>query len=149
MFEHYRQVQESRRLLGGVGELERDRTQDILKRHLTAAPATVFDVGGAAGIHALWLARQGYTVHLFDPVPHHVEQALTASREQAEHPIASCSVADARDIDRPDGSADAVLLLGPLYHLIHRADRLKALKEARRVLKPGGAVFVATISRFA
>jgi ubiquinone/menaquinone biosynthesis C-methylase UbiE len=149
MFEHYRRVQESRRLLDGVGELERDRTQDILKRHLTGAPATVYDIGGAAGVHALWLARHGYTVHLFDPVPHHVEQALTASREQTEHPIASCSVADARDIARPDGSADAVLLLGPLYHLIHREDRLKALKEAHRVLKPGGAVFVATISRFA
>jgi ubiquinone/menaquinone biosynthesis C-methylase UbiE len=149
MFEHYRQVQESKRLLDGVGELERDRTQDILKRHLTGAPATVFDIGGAAGVHALWLARHGYTVHLFDPVRHHVEQALTASRDQAEHPIASCSVADARDIDRPDKSADAVLFLGPLYHLIHREDRLKALKEAHRLLKPGGRVFVATISRFA
>ena len=149
MFEHYRRVQEAKRLLDGVGELERDRTQDILKRHLTGAPATVYDIGGAAGVHALWLARHGYTVHLFDPVPQHVEQALTASREQAERPIASCSVADARDIDRPDGSADAVLLLGPLYHLIHREDRLKALKEAHRVLKPGGRVFVATISRFA
>jgi ubiquinone/menaquinone biosynthesis C-methylase UbiE len=149
MFEHYRQVKESTRLLDGVGELERDRTQDILKRHLIGAPATVFDIGGAAGVHALWLARCGYTVHLFDPVRHHVEQALTASRDQAEHPIASCSVADARDIDRPDNSADAVLLLGPLYHLIHREDRLKALKEAHRLLKPGGRVFVATISRFA
>jgi len=149
MFEHYRRVQESKRLLDGVGELERDRTQDILKRHLTGAPATVYDIGGAAGVHALWLARHGYTVHLFDPVLAHVEQALTASREQAEHPIASCLVADARDIGRPDGSADAVLLLGPLYHLIHREDRLKALKEAHRVLKPGGRIFAATISRFA
>jgi len=38
MFEHYRQVQESKRLLDGIGELERDRTQDILKRHLTQRP---------------------------------------------------------------------------------------------------------------
>lgn len=149
MFEHYRQVQESKRLWKGVGELERVRTQDILKRHLTAAPATVYDIGGAAGVHALWLARQGYTVHLFDPVQHHVEQALAASCDQAEHPLASCSVGDARDIDRPDNSADAVLLLGPLYHLIHREDRLKALKEAHRLLKPGGRIFAATISRFA
>jgi ubiquinone/menaquinone biosynthesis C-methylase UbiE len=149
MFEHYRQVQESKRLLDGVGELERDRTQDILKRHLTGPPATVFDIGGAAGVHALWLARHGYTVHLFDPVRHHVEQALTASRDQPEHPIASCSVADARDIDQPDSSADAVLLLGPLYHLIDREDRLKALKEAHRLLKSGGKIFAATVSRFA
>jgi SAM-dependent methyltransferase len=58
-------------------------------------------------------------------------------------------VGDARRIDRPDGSADAVLLLGPLYHLTNRQDRLKALKEAHRLLKPGGQIFAATISRFA
>jgi SAM-dependent methyltransferase len=149
MFEHYRQVQESKRLLGSVGELERDRTQDILNRYLAGPPATIFDIGGAAGVHALWLARRGYAVHLFDPVRLHVEQALAASRDQPEHPIASCSVADARDIDRPDGSADAVLLLGPLYHLIDREERLKALRETYRLLKPGGRVFAAIISRFA
>jgi len=149
MFEHYLQVQESKRLIEGVGELERVRTQDILERYLSGPPATVFDIGGAAGVHALWLARQGYSVHLFDPVRHHVEQALAASRDQPTHPIASCSVADARDIDQPDSSADAVLLLGPLYHLVHREERLRALRESHRLLKPGGRVFAATISRFA
>jgi ubiquinone/menaquinone biosynthesis C-methylase UbiE len=149
MFEHYRQVEESKRLSDGVGELERLRTQDILSRHLPGPPATVFDVGGGAGVHALWLAQCGYTVHLFDPVPHHIEQALAASANQALHPIASCSVGDARSIDRSDDSADAVLLLGPLYHLIDRGERLKALQEACRVLKPGGRIFAATVSRFA
>lgn len=149
MFEHYWQVQESKRLLGSVGELERDRTQDILNRYLAGPPATVFDIGGAAGVHALWLARRGYSVHLFDPVRHHVEQALAASRDQLEHSIVSGSVADAREIDRPDGSADAVLLLGPLYHIIDREERLRALRETHRLLKLGGRVFAATISRFA
>lgn len=149
MLDHYRQIQESRRLFNSVGELERDRTQDILQRHLVEPPATVLDIGGAAGVHALWLARRGYAVHLFDPVPHHVEQALAASRDQPQHPIASCSVGDARGIDRPDGSADAILLLGPLYHLIDHAERLRALKEAHRLLKPGGLLFAATVSRFA
>jgi ubiquinone/menaquinone biosynthesis C-methylase UbiE len=149
MFDHYRQVPESDRLCNGTGELERARTQDILARHLPSPPATVFDIGGAAGVHALWLAQRGYTVHLFDPVAHHVEQALAASGNQAQHPIASCSVGDARNIDRPGASADAIMLLGPLYHLINREDRLQALKEAHRLLKPGGRLFTATISRFA
>ena len=48
-----------------------------------------------------------------------------------------------------DASADGVLLLGPLYHLTERADRLKALREAHRVLRNGGRVFAAAISRFA
>jgi ubiquinone/menaquinone biosynthesis C-methylase UbiE len=149
MFDHYRQVQESTRLFNGAGELERTRTQDILQRHLPRPPATVFDIGGAAGAYALWLARAGYTVHLFDPVEHHVQQASAASRDQSEYPLASCSVGDARSIDRPDASADAILFLGPLYHLTDRADRLVALKEAHRLLKPGGRIFAASISRFA
>ena len=49
----------------------------------------------------------------------------------------------------PDESTDAVLLLGPLYHLIDRADRLQALGHARRVCRPGGVVIAAAISRFA
>ena len=48
-----------------------------------------------------------------------------------------------------DASVDAVLLLGPLYHLTERADRVRALAEGRRVLRPGGVLAAAAISRYA
>jgi ubiquinone/menaquinone biosynthesis C-methylase UbiE len=149
MLEHYADAREAERLSAGVGELERVRTQDILTRYLPAAPARIIDVGGAAGVHALWLAKSGYEVHLSDPVPKHVEEAKVASLAQARFPIASCAVGDARRIEQGDASADGVLLLGPLYHLTERADRLAALREARRVLRSGGRVIAAAISRFA
>jgi ubiquinone/menaquinone biosynthesis C-methylase UbiE len=149
MQQHYAATQEAERLSAGVGELERLRTQDVLARHLPKAPARILDVGGAAGVHALWLAREGYEVHLSDPVPKHAEQAAEASRAQAEFPIASCTVGDARKIEQDDQSADGVLLLGPLYHLTERTERVKALREAHRVLRSGGRVFAAAISRFA
>ncbi|WP_163263815.1 class I SAM-dependent methyltransferase [Chelativorans alearense] len=149
MFDHYGEIDEAGRLSRGVGELERIRTQDLIGRRLPQSPSIVLDVGGAAGVHALWLARQGHEVHLIDPVPHHVEQARQASAAQVTHPLASCTVGDARNLDYADACADAVLLLGPLYHLTERADRLKALSEAYRVLRPGGLMFVAAISRFA
>jgi SAM-dependent methyltransferase len=129
--------------------LERARTQELVTRHLGPPPGVVLDVGGAAGAYAFWLAGRGYEVHLVDPVPLHVAQAEEASRSRATGRLASARVGDARRLDFEDGCADAVLLLGPLYHLTERTDRLAAIAEARRVLRPGGLVFAAGISRFA
>ncbi len=145
---HYDTGLEQGRLLRGAGELERARIQDLLARVLPPAPAIVIDVGGGAGVHALWLAERGYEVHLVDAVPLHVEQARVAS-EGADRPLATITLGDARDLAWPDEHADAVLLFGPLYHLVERADRVRALREARRVVRPGGLVLTAAVSRFA
>ncbi len=100
-------------------------------------------------MYALPLAREGYTVHLIDPVRLHVDQARAASALQRDAPLASAEVGDARRLICNDNSVEAVLLLGPLYHLTSRDDRLQALREAYRVVRPGGVVAAAAISRFA
>jgi SAM-dependent methyltransferase len=61
----------------------------------------------------------------------------------------TAEVGDARRLSAPDASVEAVLLLGPLYHLLTREDRLAAWREAGRVVRPGGVMLAATISRFA
>jgi ubiquinone/menaquinone biosynthesis C-methylase UbiE len=128
--------------------LEAARTRELLERFLPPPPATVLDVGGGTGAYALWLAERGYEVHLVDPVPLHVEQARAASGA-ASRPLASVELGDARELDRDDGSVDAVTMLGPLYHLTEPDDRARALSEAQRVLGPGGPMLAAAISRFA
>lgn len=130
----------ARLVVDGDGRLELLRSQELLRPRLPAAPADVLDVGGGPGIHARWLTADGYRVHLVDPVEHHVEQAAAAGL--------SASVGDARALDAADGSVDVVLLLGPLYHLVDRADRDRALAEAHRVLRPGGVLAAAGISRY-
>lgn len=145
---HYDARLEEGRLFRGAGELERARVQDLLARVLPPPPTTVLDVGGAAGVHALWLAARGYEVHLVDAVPLHVEQARAAS-QGAVRPLAGVTLGDARELPWPDAHFDAVLLFGPLYHLVERADRLQALREARRVVRTGGLVLTAAVSRFA
>jgi ubiquinone/menaquinone biosynthesis C-methylase UbiE len=87
-------------------------------------------------------------VHLVDAMPLHVQQARDAAAAAATT-LASAEVGDARELAFPDGRADAVLLLGPLYHLLEVADRHAALTEARRVLRPGGVLIAVAISRFA
>ena len=146
----YRQTQESNRLTTNAkGQLEFVRTQEIITRYLPEPPAVILDIGGGSGPYACWLAKAGYEVHLVDPVDLHVEQAKEASDQQPEHPITSVSLGDARALRFSSSSADAVLLLGPLYHLIDKDERLLALSEAYRVLRNGGVIVAAGISRFA
>lgn len=146
--EFYRLAPEEDRLERGPSLLEAIRTRELIQRHAPAAPATVVDIGGAAGAYALWLAEEGYTVHLLDAVPRLVAEARRRSATRAR-PLASCEVGDARTTKFPDATADVVFLLGPLYHLTTTADRARALVEAARVLKPGGLLFAAAISRWA
>ncbi len=146
---HYAAGQEAGRLFSGRGQLERARTAEVIARYLPPPPAVILDIGGGPGAYACALAAQGYTVHLIDALPLHVDQARATSAAQPAYPLASATVGDARHIGRPDAGAAAVLLLGPLYHLTERADRVQALREARRLIEPGGLVVAAAVSRFA
>jgi SAM-dependent methyltransferase len=132
---------EKDRLESGTGALEFARTALLLERLVPAAPASIADIGGGPGRYAAWLTSRGYQVQLVDPVPLHIDQAHAANLH--------AQVGDARALDFADGSFDAVLLLGPLYHLPERADRVRTLREARRVCRPGGVIVAAAISRFA
>jgi SAM-dependent methyltransferase len=128
------------------GPLEHTRTQELIRQRL-APGARVLDVGGATGVHAAPLAADGYDVLLVDPVAGQVARA-------AEHGTFEARVGDARNLSGSglglgDDEFDAVLLLGPLYHLASREDRLLALREAVRVTRPGGTVVAAAITRLA
>lgn len=146
---YYTEADEDSRLRTGYFQLEYERTRELLLRHLPPPPATIIDVGGGSGTYAGWLAKQGYQVHLIDPVPKHVEQARATSSRQNDHPLASAEIGDARHLPQQDGFADALLLLGPLYHLIEKEDRFLCLREAHRVVKRGGRIWGSAISRFA
>ena len=96
-------------------------------------------------MHSAWLLDDGYSVHLVDITPRHVEQAVTNLGDRG----LTAERGDARQLSSADDSFDVVLLLGPLYHLQERADRVLALREARRVATPTGLVAIAAISRYA
>lgn len=145
---HYELGAEKQRLFAnGEPRLEFVRTLELLARFLPAPPARLIDVGGGPGAYAAVWARAGYDVQLYDAFELHVEQARKMSTEGAA--LFGASLADARSVPEPDASAEVVVMLGPLYHLTKRADRLAALREAHRMLKPGAMLAAAVISRFA
>ena len=137
---------EKGRLHRNLGLIEFARTKEILLEQLPPPPAVIYDIGGAYGEYAFWLAEQGYVVHLFDLAEEHIRMAKAAPNAAI---LADAVVADARSIPRPDASADAILLFGPLYHIVEADERRKCLDECRRLLKPGGKLFTANITCFA
>jgi ubiquinone/menaquinone biosynthesis C-methylase UbiE len=141
---YYESGIERGRLEQGYSRVELERTKEILRSHLSSGRKRVLDVGGGPGVYAEWLADSGHAVHLVDATPLHVDQALERARGRF-----TAALGDARSLAEADESYDVVLMLGPLYHLTEREDRLAALREARRVLRPGGLVAAAAISRFA
>ena len=146
---HYADYDEQSRLSNTrSGGLEFLRSQELILRHMQTPPQKVLDVGGSPGVYSLWLAAFGHEVHLIDPVQKHVLQAMDASRNHPGNPIASINIGDARSLTQGDASFDTVLLMGPLYHLGERSDRIIVLQKARRVLRPDGLIFVSVVCRF-
>lgn len=131
------------------GSIEWIRTIDIFERYLPSAPASVHDIGGGTGTYSCWLLEKGYSVTFVDLVPKHVEMATKKMSRIAKPEMFSSLVGDSCNLDAADNSTDLVLLMGPLYHLQEENKRYLALKEALRILKPGGHLFCAIISKFA
>jgi len=143
--DYYATGAEADRLGIGYFQLERARTEEILTDHLPQPPAKVFDIGGGTGRYARALTSRGYEVHLLDPIPSHVASAREPGAEGIT--LASAEIGDARELPWRSEEADALLLLGPLYHLPDPVDRQKAIREAHRVLRSRGLLLVAGISR--
>ena len=141
---YYGRDEERDRLASGLGRVEFWRTVEIIGRTLPAPPARIADIGGGPGRYTDWLLDAGYDVVHRDLVAHHVDQVRARHGSRVDS-----AVGDARALDLPDDCVDHVLLLGPLYHLEDHDDRLPRSVKRRRVVRAGGVVHVAAISRWA
>jgi S-adenosylmethionine-dependent methyltransferase len=134
--------------------LTRHRTEHAvtvraLRDGLPSPPARILDCGGGPGRYAIELARLGYEVTLFDLSAESLRLASDRAAEAGVE-LAGYHHGTATDLSRyAEGSFDAVLVMGPLYHLLDAGSRRRALDEARRVLAPGGILFAAFITRYA
>lgn len=113
--------------------------------------ATVADIGVGVGHYAELLARRGCSIYLVDISQRLLEAAYARLKELKLHQrVIGVYQASATELDCLEtGRLDAVLLLGPLYHLCSVEERQRAVKEASRVLKQDGLLFAAGINRLA
>lgn len=128
--------------------IEYEVVRHFLDRYLPPK-GVILDAGGGPGRYAIALAKLGYRVSLLD--------VSEANIRLAKHKIQSagvvkqfdaCAVGDARDLRAFGNEAfDAVLCMGPLYHLPEESDRLACLRECARVMKPGAPLFVTLLPR--
>lgn len=129
-------------------KLEGIRTKEIIERYLHKSNLEILDVGGGAGYYAFWLSQKKHQVTLIDLTPRNIELVKKHS-ESSGVALKKFETGDAVNLPFQNEQFDIALLLGPLYHLPDRKERVKALSEARRVLKPGGVLISAVISRYA
>jgi ubiquinone/menaquinone biosynthesis C-methylase UbiE len=146
--QYYSHPIEKDRLETDAFYLEGVRTKEIINRYLIKENLNIVDIGGGAGYYAFWLQALGHHVSLVDLSPKNVDLANEYA-EKAGIRLTSCETGDATDLKFGDNQFDIALLLGPLYHLVDKTERLKAIAEAKRVLKPNGILLTATISRYA
>lgn len=132
-----------------IHQLEWDLTWRYLDRYLPAQGA-ILEVGAASGRYSVELARRGYQLTAVD-LSTALLQACRRNLARADlRGPARLYAADARFLGLAPGVLfEAVLLMGPLYHLIEARDRQAALQQACDHLHPGGLLISAWISRFA
>ena len=139
---------EKDRLRTGIGIIEFERTKEILMEKLPKAPAVIYDIGGGYGEYAWWLTSLGYEVHLFDISETNIKLSAELKHEYPNVHLESAEVCDARSIPRKSKSADAVLLMGPLYSITEYEERILAIKESYRLLKDNGILFTAALTPY-
>ena len=140
--QYYNNYDEEGRLLSRHGQVEYLTTMKYISECLSGmAEPKLLEVGAGTGRYSVTLAKQGYQVTAVELIAHNLD--ILRSKLDGTEPILALQ-GNALDLSAfSDASFDLTMLLGPMYHLYTKADKLQALSEAVRVTKPGGYLLVA------
>ena len=133
---YYEQYDEDGRLSRSRrGELEYLTTMGYIQAYLQPGQR-VLEVGAGTGRYAL-----GAEVTAIEPVMCNLE--ILRSKISPAHPLTALA-GSAENLSMLEGEQfDMTLLLGPMYHLGTKEERMQAMAEAVRVTKPGGIIMTA------
>ena len=140
--DYYNHYDEEGRLLSRHGQVEYLTTMKYIRECLSGmTDPAILEIGAGTGRYSVTLAKQGHRVTAVELIPRNLE-ILKSKLDGTERitPI----LGNALDLSvLPDASFSVTLVLGPMYHLYTREEKLQALSEAVRVTKPGGYLLVA------
>ena len=136
---HYNKFNEDKRLLRRHGQVEYITSMKYIHECLASMDQPrILDIGAGTGRYSVALAEEGYDVTAVELVRYNLGVLKTKKSS-----VKACQ-GNALDLGRfPDSTFDLTLLFGPMYHLYTFEDKVKALKEAKRVTRPGGILMVA------
>lgn len=140
--DYYSHYDEEGRLLSRHGQVEYLTTMKYIEESLHGiSDPEILEIGAGTGRYSVTLAKQGFKVTAVELIAHNLD-ALKSKLDGSESLVAVQG--NALDLSLlPDNRYDLTMLLGPMYHLYTRKDKLQALSEAVRVTKPGGRILVA------
>ena len=140
--EYYNSFNEEERLLSRHGQVEYLTTMKYIHQYLAGMTGPeILEVGAGTGRYSVTLAREGYRVTAVELIARNLE--ILRSKLDGTEPITAMQ-GNALDLSAlPDHAYDMTMLLGPMYHLYTREDKLQAMREAIRVTKPDGYILVA------
>ena len=140
--DYYNHYDEEGRLLSRHGQVEYLTTMRYIEECLNGiSDPCILEVGAGTGRYSVTLAKQGLQVTAVDLIEHNLE-ILKSKLDGTE----SITIMQGNALDLSlfaDYSFDLTMLLGPMYHLYTKEEKLRALSEAVRVTKPGGYILVA------
>lgn len=134
---YYNKFNEDKRLKTRHGQVEYLITMNYIHKYLRANDKIV-EIGAGTGQYSVNLANEGYDVTAVELVKHNLREI-----ERKNNKIKTI-LGNAINLKKiPDNSFDLTLLLGPMYHLISKKEKIQALKEAQRITKKNGIIMVA------
>lgn len=138
LIKYYNKFNEDKRLTRRHGIVEYSVSMKYILRYLKKFDnPKILDVGAGCGRYSIDLCNMGYDVTAIELVKHNLMTLKNKSDKVKAY------LGNATNLNRfQNNSFDVVLLFGPMYHLISDDDKVKALNEAKRVLKDNGYIFV-------
>ncbi len=136
LIKYYNKFNEDKRLTTKHGLVEFYTSIKYIEKYIKEKDK-IIDIGAGTGKYSIYFSNKGYDVTAVELIKHNLR--VIESKDKS----IKAYQGNAIDLKRfKDNSFDIVILFGPMYHLISMDDKLKALEEAKRIVKKNGLIFI-------